>query len=481
MLWNVTLDCLVHMPYPAWFFAWQALNQGAQQHSGEQAPSSAAGGAAAAGAAEGADAAAAASGPAAAAAAAAAVRGPLAGISSADADAALAAAAAQQQRQRQEDLALLTGMLEAAEEAAEAVGQPLDDEGRVEVLMAGADIIMRRQQAQQEAKQAEMEAAANASAAADAAALERQERWWQALAQGGPAAEAARAEMEAATAAAEAPAEQLPPPRLAGVHEQPYEFEGERREHRWVFIDYEEQQRQRGRQQFDLYPRHPEGAAAAAERQEAEAAALEGLEKDGLAAAQARWQVEQQRQFALLPPAGELLQQEWGMPGDDREQQAQQAQQAHQAQQAQQAVASQQQRQQGYRPPAGTGNAPSGAASAGSKKRRRQGGKGQEPQGQQAQQGQQPPGRQAQGQPPTSQEVPQSELEPEEEEEELFPFTFDWEKQERRRRAGRLLRRLFGDKLDMLMSQVGGLVLSQWEVGLSQFSEPLSLATSWTC
>lgn len=417
MVWNATLDCLIHLPYPAWFYSWIVLNRGAGQ-----LRDSPAGRAAAARAAEG-SAAAASSGteraagqagapPAAAAAAAGARRGPLAGISAADCDAALAAAAADGQRQWQEDYELLTGMLVAAEEAAAAVGQPLNADAKVGVLMAGADVILRRQQQQYEAEQAEMEAADDESAAADEAALEQQERWWQALAEGGPAAEAARAEIEAAAAAAEAPAEQLPPPRLAGVHSQPYEFEGQQREHRWVFLDYEQQHRQRGRQQFDLYPRHPQAGAAAAEEA---AAHVEQDEEEDWEVAQLRLIEDQERQFALLPPAEQLLQQEWGSQAGAEAQQAQQEAQPSATQQQQPA-------------------APAGPGSAGSKKKRRQGSS-----------------KQAQQEEQQWAEAGQA---PQQVEEELFPFTFDWEKQQRRRRAGRLLRRLFGDKFEALMAQV---------------------------
>lgn len=243
------------------------------------------------------------------------------------------------------------------------------------------------------------------------------------------AAAARRSPEETEAALAAAAAGQLAPPELVGVQSARYEHEGERRQHTWALMDWGEQHRQLGRQQFLAYPRQPDSMT------EGEGGEEEEEEEPAWRASQAAFEAEQQRRYALLPAAG-LTEPEWGrlewVAARAREQPGW----LQELQQDVQQPAVQQEQQGGDDSSRGFGG--------GGKKGRRKKGKGK---------------GKPQDSVPASAEAGKEPLEEAEveavQEEELFPFTFDWEKQRRRRDAGEILRALLGDNFERAMAQVG--------------------------
>lgn len=371
----MTIDCFLDFPYPEWFYSWVLLHH--QSASSAQA--------------------------AAIPAEPAASSGPLGALSAAAIEARLAADASAQRQQAQGDVALVESMLAAAAQAAEAAGQPLDEAGALDVMRAAAAIIVRRQQQQEAAEQAAGAASAEAARQADRDCAEQ----WQL----DPAAAAmAAAELEARGG--------LAPPQLVGVHSQPYGFEGQQREHRWVLAGFEERNRQRGRQQFDLFPRNP---APAAEEQARQQRRQQQQEEDDEEGAEQRIELEQQRRYQLLPAPAILLHPSWGMQ-----------------ELPQQPV--------GQRQPGLEGSGEGSSSVKKKKKRRQQGGPGGAAAASAAAAG---PAGSGSGGAGEVERQPQAQ----QEEEELFPFTYDWDQQQRRRDAGQLLRQLLGKNFDKAMGQ----------------------------
>ncbi|KAL4428798.1 hypothetical protein ABPG77_005236 [Micractinium sp. CCAP 211/92] len=360
---TVQTDCYIDFPLPDWFYGWVVLNHGASSAASAAARQQAA--------------------------AAAPSDGPYSAVSAAAIAAAQAAGEAAREQEEEADVALVERMVVAAHEAAEAAGQPLDEAALVQVMRAAARICLDRRERREASEQEAITAGVNAARDATAAAARRSPE-----------------EIEAALAAAAAG--QLVPPELVGVQSARYEHKGERRQHTWALMDWGEQHRQLGRQQFLAYPRQP------GSMEEGEGGEEEEEEEPAWRASQAAFDAEQQRRYALLPAAG-LTEPEWGrlewvaarareQPGWLQELQ----------QDVQQPAAQQEQRSGDYSSDSSRGF---GGAEG-----------GKEP-------------------------LEEAEVEAVQEEE-LFPFTFDWEKQRRRRDAGEILRALLGDNFERAMAQL---------------------------
>ncbi len=248
------------------------------------------------------------------------------------------------------------------------------------------------------------------------------------------AAAARRSPEEIEAALAAAAAGQLAPPELVEVQAARYEHEGERRQHTWALMDWGEQHRQLGRQQFLAYPRQ------AGSMEEGEGGEEEEEEEPAWRASQAAFDAEQQRRYALLPAAG-LTEPEWGrlewvaarareQPGWLQELQ----------QDVQQPAAQQEQRSGDYSSDSSRGFGGGGKKGRGKKGKGKAKAKPQDSVPASAEGGKEP--------------LEEAEVEAVQEEE-LFPFTFDWEKQRRRRDAGEILRALLGDNFERAMAQVG--------------------------
>jgi hypothetical protein len=401
MDWRVHVDCYLDFPYPPWLFDWVVMNAGAAASSAPAGQERGAGAEARAG-----------------------DTGAYAAVAPAAVDAALAAAREKQQAQDAADAELAAAMLESAAAAAAAAGTPLDSGGALAVLQAAAGVALRREAEEEEAARRAAEAAAAAAREADAAeadaAVGRRGAPWR-----------------------DPPLAELAPIELAEAHEEGYLFEGQRRRHRWVLLDSEKRDRQRGRQEFDVYPRHPPADVAPADKaqqtQQGEQEQEEGERARQYALLQPPallepgWSCDGLPQLlALYPAAAEQLRQQLSDDSDgaaeppplskDERRRARRA--AKQRRQQEEAA------QRRRRMRASGGPAAGGA-----------GGRGGHQTGAEAEEQDEEEGK---------------EEEEEEEEEEYFPFTFDWERQRRRREAGQELRQLFGPNFKKAMATVSG-------------------------
>ncbi|KAI3437673.1 hypothetical protein D9Q98_000123 [Chlorella vulgaris] len=393
MEWKVTIDCFLDLPYPDWFYGWVNRNYAAS-------PAALAAKAAQAAAADATDN----QGPSTTAAGMPAAAGPYASVATPAMAAAEDARLSEQERQEEEDVALMDAMLAAAFASAKASGQTLDNAAIVDVMKTAAGVSIRKEQQRKEARDRAAAAALEAAVEADEALAEEERQ---------PGGGAWR----------DPPLAEVAPPQLLEVHSAPYVHEGEKRRHVWVLMDTDERDRQRSRQQFDVYPRHLMHTVAGVAEQK---------EEEEEEAAEERLLAEQERQYALLQ-ASSLLRPAWGLEGlSAQEQQGQQQQQRQGTQQQQGSQPQQQgqgQQQQGQDVQAAPASSTTGAGRAGSKKKRREAARAEE-------------------------ELRAAQQFLLVDEEEHFPFTFDWERQQTRQESGQQLRQLLGKNFEEAMKTV---------------------------
>lgn len=396
MEWKVTIDCFLDLPYPDWFYGWVNRNYAAS-------PAALAAKAAQAAAADATDK----QGPSTTAAGMPAAAGPYASVATAAMAAAEDARLSEQERQEEEDVALMDAMLAAAFASAKASGQTLDNAAIVDVMKTAAGVSIRKEQQRKEARDRAAAAALEAAVEADEALAEEERQ---------PGGGAWR----------DPPLAEVAPPQLLEVHSAPYVHEGEKRRHVWVLMDTDERDRQRSRQQFDVYPRHLMHTVAGVAEQK---------EEEEEEAAEERLLADQERQYALLQ-ASSLLRLAWGLEGlSAQEQQGQQQQQRQGTQQQQGSQPQQQgqgQQQQGQDVQAAPASSTTGAGRAGSKKKRREAARAEE-------------------------ELRAAQQFLLVDEEEHFPFTFDWERQQTRQESGQQLRQLLGKNFEEAMKTVRGM------------------------